>query len=73
MKTRRRRKVAQQFAFIYRIIVIIHHRINENLCKFHSIKHSRNNQDDCVVNEIRVEIEITLKSKMRRRCINNAS
>jgi hypothetical protein len=40
-------------------------------CKSHLIKYSRNNRNNCVVNEIHVKIEIALKSKMRQRCIDN--
>jgi hypothetical protein len=71
MKTRRRWKIAQQFAFIHRVVVIEYRWTDESLCKFHSIEHSQSNRCNCVVNEIRVEIEIALKSKVCRRRVDS--
>ncbi len=73
MKTRRRRKTAQQLAFIHRVVVIEYCWTDENLCKSHSIEHSQSNRCSCVVSKIRVEIEIALKSKMRRRRVDSVT
>ncbi len=73
IKTRQRRKIAQQLAFIHRVVVIEYRWTNENFCKFHSIERSQSNRCSCVVSEIRVEIEIALKSKVRRRRVDNAT
>jgi hypothetical protein len=73
MKTRRRQKIAQQFTFIHRVVVIEYRWTDESFCKFYSIEHLQNNRCSYVVSEIRVEIEIALKSRMRRRRVDNAT
>ncbi len=73
VKTRQRWKITQQSAFIHYVVDVKHRWTNENFRSFYSIKHSQNHRCNYIVNETCVEVEITLKSKMRRRRVDDAT